>query len=83
MVGTFIGIAILLSIGTLILGSSTNDCTILPNYDESQPSTNQTGWAAHCIQQGDQTISSYQLLGIVLVVLAAVIILAVVRHLAG
>ena len=90
MVGTFIGIAILLSIGIQILGNSVQDCTSLPDYNATAPGVNQTGvtlanqqtgWAGACENTNDQTQSAYALLIIILIVIAAVAILYVVRML--
>ena len=77
LVGAFIGIAILLGIGTQILGNSVQDCTNLSDYDAS--ATTQTGWALACEQQNAQTQNAYSLLMIVLIVVAAVVILTVVK----
>ena len=77
LVGAFIGIAILLGIGTQILGNSVQDCTNLADYDAS--ATTQTGWSAACEAQNVQTQNAYSLLMIVLIVIAAVVILTVVK----
>lgn len=90
MVGAFIGIAILLSIGIQILGNSVQDCTNLPDYNATVPSENQTGvtlenqqtgWAAACENTNNQTQSAYALLIIILIVIAAIAILYVIRML--
>ena len=90
MVGAFIGIAILLSIGIQILGNSVQDCSRLPDFNATVPSENQTGvtlvnqqtgWAAACENTNSQTQSAYALLIIILIVIAAVAILYVVRML--
>ena len=54
LVGAFIGIAILLGIGTQILGNSVQDCTNLSDYDTTSGAT-QTGWAAQCEANNEQT----------------------------
>ena len=88
MVGTFIGIAILLGLGVQILGNSVQDCSTLPDYNATVPNVNQTGvtldnqqtgWAASCLSSNAQTQSAYALLIIILIVIAAVAILYVVR----
>ena len=61
LVGAFIGIAILLGIGTQILGNSAQDCTTLDDYDATAGAT-QTGWAASCLEQNQQTQNAYALL---------------------
>ena len=81
MVGAFIGIAIMLSIGIQILGNSVQDCTTLPDYNSSLSTTAQTGWAGACETTNTQTQSAYALLIIILIVIAAVAILYVVRML--
>lgn len=95
MVGAFIGIAILLSIGIQILGNSVQDCTALPDWNATVPAANntnpdgtdvtvenqQTGWALACQNTNTQSQSAYALLIIILIVIAAVAILYVVRML--
>ena len=90
MVGAFIAVAIMLSVGVVILGNATNNCTTVPGYNATVPSVNQTGvtvdnqqtgWAAACVSNTTQTVNSYQLLGVVLIVLAAVVILVVIKYL--
>jgi NADH:ubiquinone oxidoreductase subunit 3 (subunit A) len=80
LVGAFIGIAILLGIGTQILGNSVQDCSNLADYDSTAGAT-QTGWALACESQNTQTQNAYSLLMIVLIVIAAVVILSVVKML--
>ena len=74
----FIGLAILLSIGVVILGNGLQDCDNIPGYDSGTPS-NSTGWAKTCVDTKQQSQNSYDLLSVILVVVAAVAILAVVR----
>jgi hypothetical protein len=79
LVGAFIGIAILLGIGTQILGNSVQDCSNLSDYVvDADP---QVGWAAQCEANNSQTQNAYALLIIVLIVIAAVVILTVVKML--
>ena len=80
LVAAFIGIAIMLGIGTQILGNTTMDCTNLPGYDAA-PESNSTGWAATCLDNNTSTQNAYALLIIILIVVAAVAILFVVRML--
>jgi beta-lactamase regulating signal transducer with metallopeptidase domain len=80
LVGAFIGIAILLGIGTQILGSTVQNCSNLSDYDATAGAT-QTGWALACEDQNTQTQNAYSLLMIVLIVIAAVVILSVVKML--
>jgi hypothetical protein len=79
LVGAFIGIAILLGIGTQILGNSVSDCTLLSDYDSSL--STQIGWAGQCETSNTSTQNAYALLIIVLIVIAAVVILTVVKML--
>lgn len=81
MVGAFIAVAILLGVGTIILGNSVMDCSGLPGYTSNGPAENSTGWAATCEDANTQSQSAYVLLLIVLIVIAAVVILTVVRML--
>ena len=95
MIGAFIGVAIMLGIGVLILGNAVSDCTDLPDYNATEPSagqqvyespdltvaTQQTGWAGQCEDNNTSTQSAWSLIVIVLIVIAAVVILAVVKML--
>ena len=74
----FIGLAILLSIGVVILGNGLQDCTGIPGYNTGSP-TSSTGWAKICLDNAKQAQNSYDLLSVILIVVAAVAILAVVR----
>ena len=77
-VTVFIGLAILLSIGVVILGNGLQDCTNIPGYNTGAP-VNSTGWAKTCLDNKEQAENSYDLLSVILVIVAAVAILAVVR----
>jgi hypothetical protein len=81
LVGGFIAVAIMLGIGTLILGGAATDCTTIDDYNATAGAT-QTGWAAQCEDNNTQSQSGYALLIITLIVLAAVVVLTVVRMLA-
>jgi hypothetical protein len=80
MVGAFIAVAIMLGIGTLILGGATTDCSNVSGYDSTTPASS-TGWAASCISNAEQSQAGYGLLMITLIVIAAVVVLSVVRML--
>ena len=82
-VGAFIAVAIMLGIGTLILGGAATDCTGITGYVDggTAATTNSTGWALQCIANNDQSQAGYNLLIITLIVLAAVVVLTVVRML--
>ena len=79
-VGVFIAVAIMLGIGTLILGGSATDCTGITGYSVGSP-TDSTGWALQCLESNEQSQAGYNLLIITLIVLAAVVVLTVVRML--
>jgi len=79
-VGAFIAVAIMLGIGTLILGGAATDCTQISGYDSTSGAT-QTGWALQCENNNAQSQAGYNLLIITLIVLAAVVVLTVVRML--
>lgn len=74
LAGAFIAIAIMLGIGVQILGNATFDCTTLDG-------TNTTGWQGTCEQAETDTQNAYNLLLVILIVVAAVAILFVVRML--
>ena len=73
-VGAFIAVAIMLGIGTLILGGAATDCTQISGYDSTSGAT-QTSMPI------PGSIAKYSLLIITLIVLAAVVVLTVVRML--
>ena len=79
LVGAFVGIAILLGISVNILGNTVSDCSTLPGYDSTGSPAVHTGWALACEDQNTQTQSAFALLAIVLIVVAAVVILTVVK----
>jgi len=77
VVGGFIALAIMLAIGTIILGSTGLDC----DADLNHTSTGGPDWQKACQTSQEQGVSGYNLLIIVLVIIAAVAILTVVRML--
>ncbi len=74
LVAAFIGIAIMLGIGIQILGNTTFDCEALDGNLTS-------GWQSQCEGAETDTQSAYNLLLVILIVIAAVAILFVVRML--
>ncbi|MBT4328120.1 MAG: hypothetical protein HOD60_14640 [Candidatus Nitrosopelagicus sp.] len=70
----------MLGVGTLILGGATTDCSNVSGYDSTTPSAS-TGWAGQCLQNAEQAQAGYALLMITLIVIAAVVVLSVVRML--
>ncbi len=78
IIGSFIGVAIMLGIGVTILGSVALDCSSLDGYNAQTPADS-TGWAGSCVNASNQTASAYSLLLVILVVVSAVSILFVVR----
>ena len=83
IVGIFIAIVIMLAIGTQILGNTGFDCKGLEGYDSggTPAGSASTGWAATCFEVSQQSQSGYNLLVIIIIVVAAVGILFVVRML--
>ncbi len=81
LVGGFIAVAIMLGIGTLILGGAATDCSTITGFNATAGAT-QTGWSLQCENNNTQSQSGYALLIITLIVLAAVVVLSVVRMLA-
>jgi len=79
-VGAFIAVAIMLGIGTLILGGAATDCSTITGYNSTDGAI-QTGWALQCETNNTQSQAGYNLLIITLIVLAAVVVLTVVRML--
>ena len=85
IVGIFIAIVIMLAIGTQILGNTGFDCKGLEGYPttgtDAEKKANSVGWAASCFEVSDQSQSGYNLLVIIIIVVAAVGMLFVVRML--
>lgn len=84
LVGAFIAVAIMLGIGIQILGNvqtSTNCSTLPGNAGVHQTTTNATGWALTCLNNNTQIQNAYTLLEVVIIVIAAVVVLFVVRML--
>ena len=101
LVGAFIAIAIMLSIGVQILGNvqQGTNCNSLPGFNStglvngtgqfgSFPggshgipvgSYKYSGWSLQCLTQNSSQQNAYTLLGVILIVVAAVAILFVVR----
>ena len=86
-VGAFIAVAIMLGIGTLILGGAATNCVNVAGYPTGYTAQNSTGdaaatgWALQCVRNNTQSQAGYNLLIITLIVLAAVVVLTVVRML--
>ena len=103
MVGAFIALAIMLSLGTIILGGAVADCSGLPgaptgtggvanqpaSYTDTTVKTPTAtagvtdSWGHQCAKNSANSQSSYGLLMIALIVMAAAIVLLVVRFLSG
>ncbi len=85
MAGGFIALSIMLGIGTLILGGSVTDCTSINDFNVTAAGVGdpQTGWALQCENNNAQSQSGYGLLMVSLIVLAAAVVLIVVRMLSG
>ena len=76
LAASFIGIAILLGIGPQILGNTSFDCTTLSGFNAT--GTN-TGWSGTCDQVDTDSSNAFNLMIVVLIVIAAVTVLFVVR----
>lgn len=84
LVGAFIAVAIMLGIGIQILGNvqTSTNCSSLPgNAGVHQTTSNATGWALTCLNNNTQIQNAYTLLEVVIIVIAAVVVLFVVRML--
>ena len=87
LAGAFIGFAIMIAIGVQILGgvqTSTN-CSTLPGNTGAGSLTNATsgatGWALSCLNTNTSIQNGYSLLTVAIIVIAAVIIMFVVKML--
>ena len=83
----FIAIVILLSIAPVILGTTTlSDCGNLtgyapkggPPFNSTHPEFLEGSWSEACNQVKDQSVQAFELLIVVLIVMAAAVILRVV-----
>ena len=99
MAGGFIALAIMLGIGTSILGGAITDCDRLDgaptgadksaqnpdHYDASGSGGNGQidSWAYQCAQNAQNAQNAYSLLMVSLIVMGAAIVLLVVRFLTG
>ena len=102
MVGSFVALAIMLSLGTIILGGAVADCSDLPGapigtgaslannpdvYTAATTASTTAGvedsWGHQCAKNSANSQSSYSLLMIALIIMAAAIVLLVVRFLSG
>ena len=84
LVGAFIAVAIMLGIGVQILGNvqtSTNCATLPGNAGTHQTTANATGWALTCLNNNTSIQNAYSLLLVTVIVIAAVVVLFVVRML--
>ena len=85
LVITFVVVAVVLFVGVSILGSVSTGfaCSSMQGYDSTKSTDAEkypTGtWAGQCYQIQQSAISSYSLLIVILVIVAAVAILYVVR----
>ena len=78
LIGGFIGLVIILGVGSLILGNSTMNCTGLTGYNTTVPASS-TGWADACLDNNTNAQAAFALLLVAVIVYAAVIILSIVR----
>ena len=103
MAGGFVALAIMLGIGTSILGGGgIQDCTSLPGAPTTATAANDPSsytlaatasvsatagidgsWAHTCAENSSRAQSGYTLLLVALIVMAAAIVLVVVRMLTG
>jgi hypothetical protein len=78
LIGGFIGLVIIMGVGTLILGNSTMNCTGLAGYNTTTPASS-TSWAGACVSNNTNAVAAFALLLVAVIVYAAVIILSIVR----
>jgi len=80
MIGGFIGLVILLGVGTIILGNATMDCTNLTGYNTTAEASS-TGWALSCLNNNTNAQAGFALLLVAVIIYAAVVILNIVKML--
>ena len=76
----FIGIVILIGLTPIILGNTAQSCDSLDGYNATDKSKS-TGWAKSCVDTGDNSQDSFNVILVIPVIVAAVAILMVVRFL--
>ena len=76
----FIGIVILISIAPLILGSTATNCEELTGFSSADPPVH-TGWASACVSAGETNQSSFSIVAVIPLVVAAVGVMLVMRYL--
>ena len=92
LAGAFIGFAIMIAIGVQILGSvqTSTNCLSLPGGltgtfhttgSNNITSANATGWALSCVNTNTSIQNGYSLLTVAIIVIAAVVIMFVVKML--
>ena len=89
LVAAFIGVAIMLGVGIQILGNvqTSTNCRTLPggpvlgsgDTRSVATTTNSTGWALSCVNNNTSIQNAYTLLIVTMIVIAAVVILFVVK----
>lgn len=80
MIGLFVGICIIIAIGAQILGGTIQNCETFNDYNFTEGAI-QNGWSASCLETNESTQTAFALLSVVLIVVAAIIILAVLKML--
>ena len=79
-VALFIGIVIIISIAPLILGNVTDGCENVPGYSGTN-GVDSTGWAKACLATEKTNQSSFSIIAVIPLVVAAVGVMLVMRYL--
>lgn len=82
MLSAFAGVSIVIGIIIVILANAVSDCTTLPGWNTTAVTAGDAqtdGWVLQCQSNNTQTQSAMGLLIVVEVVIAAVIIISVVK----
>ena len=80
LVAIFIGLAVFLSIGIMVLDGTVSDCSNLEGYNSANPSAS-TGWAGSCETNNSGIQNSWVMISLIVIIIASIIILAVVKML--
>lgn len=77
-----IGLVIVLTIGTQILGSAAVGCTGISGYNSTHPGSS-TGWGETCVKTGTEGQAAYKLLLILPMLVAASMLMLGIRFFGG
>ena len=78
-VALLVGILVLISMAPLILGNTDNGCRQVPGYDVEDPAKS-TGWAKECLLTANTGQTSFNIVAIFPLIIAAIAVVLAVRY---